>query len=678
MQQEIENLSPEEREKIGWGLSTIGFRVEKMKNDFFAKTFGRIANANMDQRAFRTRFCKELGDSFVRDSAAARQKALEITSAKGKHRLSNANLLFGNIVRYGRVVTDLTGKSLASPLRYVMMGGIATSRIAEAGKEAHLKNEEVIEKTRIEDAEKATEEAWKIYENAQKKEGAENVSAEALKNAYLMEMPKDLQERLQNPSTANTFIQKILKMDIEGAISRLNKSIEKIENNPKLSDEQKEAKKEQLIAKQRKNLEDYDRIITQYGTVDGLAMAGRYAQTASKTVVAAVTVETLVLSVEKLWETLAHTLSSTNTHENAQHLVRGVKNTRTQMINDHPPTHNVGMVSSHTHENIQINPDTIVVHKGEGIEHAFIRQIEHDPKLAKGLGFKGNISDQHALHTFAQHEAHVLAIKEGYADNTGYEIRVMEPNKVAYEIKMENGHPIVNEKMVDGKIIETHHEGDAFGTKEHIQKYEREYLEHHEQIHHINTEKTPAVETQTPPVEKPDTIETLKGKIGAQMDTVQKSETPFGQRTTVTEHRTITDKLPERRNWYQEKGRLELQKHPEFTKNPFHLSEGKLMQVYETNQKNIDFITKQEPNYPWQTLINMKAVTVEHAGLVNQNPELVHLADYLRLLKNFSKLKPKSGFLGLGKETAGAYFARALQKLTAEGKLEQFEDSLRR
>src|SRR3989344_5686276 len=57
-------------------------------------------------------------------------------------------------------------------------------------------------------------------------------------------------------------------------------------------------------------MKDYDRIISQYGTVDALAMAGYYAQTAGKTVVRAVTVETLILSAEKVISSLWNTLHS--------------------------------------------------------------------------------------------------------------------------------------------------------------------------------------------------------------------------------------------------------------------------------------------------------------------------------------------------------------------------------
>ena len=88
-----------------------------------------------------------------------------------------------------------------------------------------------------------------------------------------------------------------------------------------------------------------------------------------------------------------------------------------------------------TPETHTLNPDAII-HKGEGIENAFIRQIEHSEELQKAFHWDGKEN----LHHFAQHEAHALAIKEGYVDANENEIRAKVAGKVGYEIKMEDGH----------------------------------------------------------------------------------------------------------------------------------------------------------------------------------------------------------------------------------------------
>jgi hypothetical protein len=97
---------------------------------------------------------------------------------------------------------------------------------------------------------------------------------------------------------------------MESGIFLITKEIERVDNNEKLSPAQKEEAITKITKRYEKGLKDYDRMLTQYGTVDALAMAGRYAQTAGKAVVGVVTLETLFLSVEKMWGALSHILSS--------------------------------------------------------------------------------------------------------------------------------------------------------------------------------------------------------------------------------------------------------------------------------------------------------------------------------------------------------------------------------
>ncbi|MEN9582143.1 MAG: hypothetical protein RL641_97, partial [Candidatus Parcubacteria bacterium] len=78
---------------------------------------------------------------------------------------------------------------------------------------------------------------------------------------------------------------------------------------------------------------------------------------------------------------------------------------------------------SHEVEPVSI-PDDAYIQKGEGIEHALRRQIEHNPDIAKELGWDGKGGDA-GLHKFSGNAAHKLAIEEGYVDpKTGNEVRV--------------------------------------------------------------------------------------------------------------------------------------------------------------------------------------------------------------------------------------------------------------
>lgn len=136
-----------------------------------------------------------------------------------------------------------------------------------------------------------------------------------------------------------------------------------------------------------------------------------------------------------------------------------------------------------------VNSDA-VVHKGEGIETALARQIENNPDLAKALGYKGDINDADALHQFAGKEAHVLAEKEGYADQS-----VNEADKTAYEIKSENGEITIEKKDVSSEEIRSEYvdtskesTGES-GTEEH-QAYEFKKEGGYQPDQQINIENT--------------------------------------------------------------------------------------------------------------------------------------------------------------------------------------------
>ncbi len=352
IEKEIENLSQEEKEKIGWSMSVWGFKAEKIKDDILGGVFNKVLK-KVDKDGATGRFCIEARDYFVRNGKDAVKKANDASafndfklginikgkkrginiSAKRQRNISNIGAFSGNVLKYGRLAADVTGLTVGAAHRIVMALGMATAMGAEMGKEARLKGDEVREKTWIADADKAAEEAWEIYKKAEARNG--NISAESLKKAYMLEMPKDILKRLENPTTGNRFMQKIIRWDLENALLRLNKNIEAIEKNFNLSPEQKGVEKEKLITSQKKNLEDYDRIITQYGTVEEMAkygsvdtkaMVGYYGQKAGKAAVATLQVETLFLLGEKLLEISSHFLSSHDIHpiEATEKFVKGV------------------------------------------------------------------------------------------------------------------------------------------------------------------------------------------------------------------------------------------------------------------------------------------------------------------------------------------------------------------
>jgi hypothetical protein len=490
---EVEKLSAGEKEKLGWGLSTIGYRVEKMKNDFFAQVIGK-STEKLDKQKTLGKFCQELKKSFERDSREAEKKVLAIKSEEGKKfwsQIGNAGKLTSNVLKYGRIVADVTGASIANPFRYAMMFGMATARVAEVGKEVSMQT--IDEQNRIQDADKAAGEAWALYEKAGggfDSEGkASGANVKNIGRMYSFLLTPELIEKLKNPTTSLSFVKKATTWFVESRLLKLDEKLEEIAHNTELDMQEKQKQCEKLLDRWKKELGNYERMITQYGTVDEIAFGMWAFQKGSKLAVLGLQIETAVISVEKLFEHL-HLLGS---HVSMEKPAIGLS----AKIN--PPGlpkdyYTNPAMTGEIHESL--NPDA-VVHKGEGIEHTFIRQIEHDPKMAQTLGFKGDANDQHALHLFAQGEAHRIALKYGYVES-GRQVGITEGNKIAFELKVENGHTVITEKTVDGKVLgnfdDTGGKGYGFG-KNDDNPYEKEFVFKHQELPKTPTE-TAVAETR--------------------------------------------------------------------------------------------------------------------------------------------------------------------------------------
>ena len=278
---EIEKMPDIERGKIGFGFHNLDFFTQEGKSRNMAKICERFASGE----GTIGRFFSAMAGTYRKNENMTKKRS-EGGFFGG---FQNKTFLLGNIMKYGRTMADVVGWTAGSPLRYVMLGAQFFSRGAEAAKEARLKNEEVIEKTRIKDIDEAAEEAWRIYEMAQEKFGGENVSKENLEKAYAENLPQDLLNRLKKsePGMATGILskifQKILRKDVEFAIKHGKFSKFSFDNR----------------------LKEFDRLIGHYGTVDALAIGARYAETAGKAVIAGVQIETVALLMQRLPEIMS-------------------------------------------------------------------------------------------------------------------------------------------------------------------------------------------------------------------------------------------------------------------------------------------------------------------------------------------------------------------------------------
>lgn len=101
------------------------------------------------------------------------------------------------------------------------------------------------------------------------------------------------------------------------------------------------------------------------------------------------------------------------------------------------------------------------VRRGEGVEHALIRQLLANPQA---YGFQGDIAKKRVVKKWAGRRAHLMAVRAGYFDwKFGAEIRVKHPNKAAFLL----------EKDADGKMRVAEYAAlphDGFGPSPEPQK----------------------------------------------------------------------------------------------------------------------------------------------------------------------------------------------------------------
>jgi hypothetical protein len=119
------------------------------------------------------------------------------------------------------------------------------------------------------------------------------------------------------------------------------------------------------------------------------------------------------------------------------------------------------------------NSDAII-HKGEGIEHALRRQIEHNPELATKLGWDG----QQDLHRFSAGEAHRIALQNDYVEGSQERwVNWNEGHQTAYQLEVDsNGQPIVKE-FFDGTERDTMSQmNDQFIKTDYADSHKYEYL----------------------------------------------------------------------------------------------------------------------------------------------------------------------------------------------------------
>ncbi len=200
MAAEYEEMSPEEREEASWGLWNIGHKVEELKGKAFKNLYKKPAEyfSKRDDQSTLARWFSSLNEQFEEKEKRAHEAMVE-TKEEAEEKGVGAKIMAQGKDKWMLAANGLKLAGMAvSPRRWWMVGGLTGSSWSEAAKEARFKDQELIEGTRFEDAEAAAEEAWNVYERAEKMSGGDSeVTKALLEQAYMESIPESALERLE-------------------------------------------------------------------------------------------------------------------------------------------------------------------------------------------------------------------------------------------------------------------------------------------------------------------------------------------------------------------------------------------------------------------------------------------------------------------------------------------------
>lgn len=448
-----EVLKSSDKRSLWAGWRTAGFWVQEMKGRLFgsvmehAAAFAKDETKPAEEQGLLYRLLTgfaEANKNTVRDAVKEQEAFKKASGIKQKGFLGAKDLLTfaGNAALYSRVFNLFT--NAASPLGWTIVGFGAIAKGGEAMKEAAFSYQR--DEARVKDIEAAHEEALRIYEEAARAAGpGKEVTRENLeKTFYENKELNDILDRVtQKPNMiASSFMQRTAENYIRRSVGAIQEQLEAIDANPELSAEEKNKRKENVIARESGFLHDLDLMVRQSGTVDLLALGSRYAEKTGKTGVKALAIGTLGYGIWHGAHYLTEWLSENvaNTHYGEYIIERskssgslGTAKGMTSLIETGAAEHAAQEIADVTKE---IQTDEAImkaaeIGKGEGVEHALIRQIKLHPDW---FGYTGDMNDTDAVKKYAETQAHKIAIEHGYVqteeDLMKKEIRVREPGSL--------------------------------------------------------------------------------------------------------------------------------------------------------------------------------------------------------------------------------------------------------
>ena len=302
---EFAPMSREQKKGVFEGIANIGYFVQETKARFF-KELCLLAGKTTAEGGALGRFFNEYANIHDRKVGQAKttresrhEGALQNTAAVGSG--------LATLVKYGRIFADTFGGSFLglNPLRNVTLGSMFIGQSAEAIKEARLSYESVKEGTRVNDINRAAEEAWAVYELA--KNSDEIVTKEFLGKAYSERLPADLKDRLSRMDFASYgFVQRLVYKDVLRTVDKIQNKLQEIDLTDSNAPAEKNILRGKIFNKYSLFLSDLDRIVGDAGTVDMVAYGARLTESAGKNIANVMVIETLAEGAFKIFESTDH------------------------------------------------------------------------------------------------------------------------------------------------------------------------------------------------------------------------------------------------------------------------------------------------------------------------------------------------------------------------------------
>lgn len=342
---EIQKMPPAEKKAFYEGIGNLGYKISELKNSTMGEIMDIIRDLSGEENIVSNYFNKFA--NIFKKSAEKDKKASE-QAGKGIIKTgAGAGKGVGVVMKYLRIMYDLYDSGSMrglNPFRHFTAIAMFIGRSSQAAKELRLssesdtldllrkklkekiiskseykealveleKNSSILKNTRVEDVERAMEEAYNIYEDVYGREALEMMKkgeknqeekgdkskkteeelqeiyregAEKFKEAYKKRLPEDIQARFARGGIKMTDWYKFYigkSESVKVYIDRLTRKLEKIENDKKLSKEEKKAKRNELLSKNDDLINDLDRMVGDASTIDTFAYASWMAEKSSK------------------------------------------------------------------------------------------------------------------------------------------------------------------------------------------------------------------------------------------------------------------------------------------------------------------------------------------------------------------------------------------------------------